>query len=145
LASDGPIAWHDPLVALEAAVTRQAQGGAGKPFNPDQAIDVPTAIEAYTLGPAQITGQGDKTGSIEIGKLADMIVLDQNILAIEPAQIGNTKVLQTVLGGEVVYDASIDPSGEDAIEAKFDVDLDFEEGAGGGSCQGDWLDHDYDR
>jgi predicted amidohydrolase YtcJ len=130
LASDGPIAWHDPLVALEAAVTRQAQGGKGKPFNPDQAIDVATAVEAYTIGPAHMTGQDDKTGSIEVGKLADLVVLDQNIFEIKPTQIGATKVVQTVVGGKVVYDASKDPLGEQAIEDKFNVDLDFEEGAG---------------
>jgi predicted amidohydrolase YtcJ len=139
LASDGPIAWHDPLVALEAAVTRQAPGGKGKPFNPDQAIDVPTAIKAYTIGPAQMTGQGDKTGSIETGKLADMIVLDQNILAIEPTQIGNTKVLRTLVGGQVVFDATEDPRGEEAIENEYGIDLDFEEGAGKGMCQ--WHNH----
>ena len=141
LASDGPIAWHDPLVALEAAVTRQAQGGKGEPFNPDQAIDVATAVEAYTIGPAYLTGQDDKTGSIETGKLADMIVLDQDIFAVEPTQIGSTKVLQTLVGGKVVYDASEDPFGEEAIEDEFGVDLDFEEGAGHGMCQ--WHDHDH--
>jgi len=141
LASDGPIAWHDPLVALEAAVTRRAQGGAGDPFNPDQAIDVATAVEAYTIGPAYLTGQDDKTGSIEVGKCADMIVLDQDIFAIEPRQIGSTKVLQTLVGGEVVFDASEDPLGEEAIEEEFGVDLDFEDGAGHGMCQ--WHDHDH--
>jgi hypothetical protein len=140
LASDGPIAWHDPLVALEAAVTRQAQGGEGEPFNPDQAIDVATAVEAYTIGPAYLTGQDDTTGSIEVGKLADMIVLDQDIFAIEPTQIGHTKVLQTLVGGKVVFDASEDPLGEEAIEAEFGIDLDFEDGAGHGMCQ--WHDHD---
>jgi predicted amidohydrolase YtcJ len=141
LASDGPIAWHDPLVALEAAVTRQAQGGKGEPFNPDQAIDVATAVEAYTIGPAYLTGQDDKTGSIEVGKFADMIVLDQDIFAIEPTQIGSTKVLQTLVGGKVVYDASEDPFGEEAIEDEFGVALDFEDGAGHGMCQ--WHVHDH--
>jgi hypothetical protein len=141
LASDGPIAWHDPLVALEAAVTRRAQGGKGEPFNPDQAIDVPTAVKAYTIGPAYLTGQDDRTGSIEVGKFADLVVLDQNIFEIKPTQIGATKVLQTVVGGKVVYDASRDPLGEEAIEGKFGVDLDFEYGAGHGMCQ--WHDHDH--
>jgi hypothetical protein len=54
-------------------------------------------------------------------------------------------VLQTLLGGKVVYDASEDPRGEEAIEDKFDVDLDFEEGAGGGCCKWDWFDHDHDH
>ena len=141
LASDGPIAWHDPLVALEAAVTRQAQGGKGKPFNRDQAIDVATAVEAYTIGPAHLTGQDEKTGSIEVGKLADMIVLDQDIFAVEPTQIGSTKVLRTLVGGKVVYDASKDPLGEQAIEDKFGVDLDFAYGTGAGRRK--WDDHGH--
>jgi hypothetical protein len=140
LASDGPIAWHDPLVALEAAVTRRAQGGKGEPLNPDQAIDVATAVEAYTLGPAYLTSQDDKTGSIEVGKFADMVVLDQNIFEIDPTQIGETKVLQTVLDGRVVFESSKDPIGEVAIESRFDVDLDFgSEGAG--TQHGRWHGH----
>jgi hypothetical protein len=140
LASDGPIAWHDPLVALEAAVTRRAQGGKGEPLNPDQAIDVATAVEAYTLGSAYLTGQDDKTGSIEVGKFADMIVLDQNIFEIEPTKIGTAKVLRTVLDGRVVFEASKDPVGEAAIESSFNVDLDFgDEGAG--TQHGRWHGH----
>ena len=82
-----------------------------------------------------------ETGSIETGKLADMIVLDQDIFAIEPTQIGSTKVLRTLVGGKVVYDASKDPFGKEAIEDEFGVDLDFEDGAGHGMCQ--WHDHDH--
>jgi hypothetical protein len=69
-------------------------------------------------------------------------VLDQNILAIEPTQIGSTKVLRTLVGGKVVYDASKDPLGEQAIEDKFGVDLDFEHGAGAGCCK--WHEHDHE-
>ncbi|QQO56863.1 MAG: amidohydrolase family protein [Thiohalocapsa sp. PB-PSB1] len=137
LASDGPIAWHDPLVALEAAVTRRAQGGHGEPLAPDQAIDVATAVEAYTLGSAYLTGQDAKTGSIEVGKFADMVVLDQNLFEIEPTKIGATKVLKTVLDGRVVFEASNDPIGEAAIESSFDVDLDFGS-EGGGTQHGRW-------
>ncbi|MEJ2136073.1 MAG: amidohydrolase [Desulfofustis sp.] len=140
LASDGPIAWHDPFVALEAAVTRRAQGGKGEPLAPDQAIDVATAVEAYTLGSAYLTSQDGKTGSIEVGKFADMIVLDQNIFEIEPTKIGETKVLQTVLDGKVVFELSKDPIGEAAIESSFNVDLDFgSEGAG--TQHGRWHGH----
>jgi hypothetical protein len=68
-----------------------------------------------------------------------MIVLDQDIFAIVPTQIGSTRVLQTWVGGKVVYDAAEDPFGEEAIEDEFGVDLDFEEGAGHGMYQ--WQDH----
>jgi hypothetical protein len=69
-----------------------------------------------------------------------MIVLDQNILEIEPAKIGDTKVLLTVLDGRVVFESSEDPIGEAAIESSFDVDLDFgNEGAG--TQHGRWHGH----
>jgi predicted amidohydrolase YtcJ len=140
LASDGPIAWHDPLVALEAAVTRRAKGGTGEPLAPDQAIDVATAVEAYTLGPAYLTGQDDKTGSIEVGKYADMIVLDRNLFEIPPTEIGSTRVLLTLLGGAVVFDATTSPADEEAVEAAYDVELDFDD-AGSGSPHGQFY-HD---
>jgi predicted amidohydrolase YtcJ len=137
LASDGPIAWHDPLVALESAVTRRAQGGKGKPLAADQAIDVATAIEAYTLGSAYLTSQDKKVGSIEVGKYADMIVLDKNILDIPPTEIGSTRVLQTIVNGKVVFDRGSSPADEGAIERSFSVELDFGN-VGAGTSHGRW-------
>jgi predicted amidohydrolase YtcJ len=137
LATDGPIAWHDPLVALESAVTRRAQGGGGTALAPDQAIDVATAVEAYTLGSAYLKSQDEKVGGIEVGKYADMIVLDENIFDIPPTDIGSTKVLRTIVNGKVVFDRADCPADEDAIEQSLDVELDFgEEGAG--TSHGRW-------
>jgi predicted amidohydrolase YtcJ len=139
LASDGPIAWHDPLVALEAAVTRQGQGGKGEPLAPREAIDVATGIKAMTINSAYMMQQEDKVGTLEVGKRADLIVLDKNLLEVPPTEIGSAKVLLTLVDGQVVFDASEDPAEKDAVEAAFDVELDFAEG-GSGSPHGQFYD-----
>jgi predicted amidohydrolase YtcJ len=131
LASDGPIAWHDPLVALEAAVTRQRPSGEGEPLAPQEAIDLATGIEALTINSAYMMQQEDKVGTLEVGKRADLIVLDQNLFEIPPTEIGSTRVLLTVLDGKVVFDASDDPADKGSVEAAHSVELDFEEGGSG--------------
>jgi predicted amidohydrolase YtcJ len=128
LASDGPIAWHDPLVALEVAVTRMRPGGEGEPLAPQEGIDVATAVEALTINSAYMMQQEDKVGTLEVGKRADLIVLDKNILEIPPAEIGSTRVLLTLVDGAVVFSAARDPIGEGAVEQAYDVELDFDEG-----------------
>ena len=59
---------------------------------------------AEAVARAFLEGTEDEKGSLEPGKLADMVVLDRNILAVEPLDIINTKVLMTIVGGEVVYE-----------------------------------------
>ncbi len=65
--------------------------------------DIETAIRAYTLDGAYLMRQEDRLGSLEVGKLADLIALDQNLLEVPTAQIGSTQVLLTVVGGEEVW------------------------------------------
>lgn len=125
IASDGPIAWHEPLVSLETAVTRRAPGGTSGALGPQEAIDVATAIKAMTLDAAWLNSRDHAIGSIEVGKRADMVVLDQNIVEIPATRIGATQVLVTVLGGRVVFDAAVNPTGEVAIETATGVDLDL--------------------
>ncbi len=67
--------------------------------------DLAAAIRAYTIDPAYLMRQEQRVGSIEVGKLADIIVLDQNLFEIPPAQIGRTKVLLTLLEGEEIWRA----------------------------------------
>ena len=69
-------------------------------------------------------GHEDTVGSIEQGKVVDMIVLDKNLFEIPVTEIGKTNVLQTIFNGSVVYDAASDSTGEEAIEEQYDVDLD---------------------
>ena len=70
----------------------------------DEAITLEQAIAICTLEGAWVLGVEDELGSLEVGKFADMIVLDQNLFEIDPKEIYGTQVLRTILGGEVVYD-----------------------------------------
>jgi predicted amidohydrolase YtcJ len=87
-------------------VTRQTSEG--KPeagFVPEQRLTVAQVIDGYTLG-AAFAGHREKSeGSLEIGKLADLIILSQNIFDIKPNRIATTKVVTTIVGGRVVYQA----------------------------------------
>jgi hypothetical protein len=137
IASDGPIAWHDPLVSLEAAVTRQAQSGKGEPLAPDEAIDVATGVKAMTLTSAYLMYNEDRVGSLEVGKRADMIMLDKNIIEVPPTEIGSAKVLLTLVDGKVVFDRTKDPADEEAIEKATSVELHFDD-EGSGTPHGHW-------
>ncbi len=70
----------------------------------EQAISVMDAIRVYTINGAYLEGVEDEKGSLEPGKLADMVVLDRDILTIDSEEIIDTKVLMTIVGGEVVYE-----------------------------------------
>jgi len=87
-------------------VTRQtAEGTPNNGFLPTQRLSVAQAVEGYTLG-AAYAGRVEKTeGSIVVDKLADVIVVDRNIFEIDPHTIGDTKVMTTIVGGKVVYEA----------------------------------------
>jgi len=90
-----------PLVGLYAATTRKGMSGAV--YGIDEAITMPQAIAGYTRNGAFFTREETIKGSIEVGKLADMIVLSQDLLTIEPGKIMDTQVDLTVLGGRIVY------------------------------------------
>ena len=91
-----------PLVGLEAAVTRRGMGGAV--VGPGEALTMPEAIVGYTRVAAHLTFEEDEKGTIEIGKLADLVVLSQDLLTIDPERTTDTEVDLTVLGGRVVYE-----------------------------------------
>jgi predicted amidohydrolase YtcJ len=90
-----------PLVGIYAAVTRK--GMSGRVFAEEESLTMIEALQGYTLYGAYLSFEEDIKGSIEPGKLADMIVLDQDLLTIDPAHIMDTRVLQTWLGGKLVW------------------------------------------
>ena len=93
----------DPMLGLYAAVTREyPEGGPEGGWFPDEKISLEQAIEFYTLGAAYAEFQEDAKGSIKVGKLADLVVLNQNLFEIEPKEILKTKADLTILGGKVV-------------------------------------------
>jgi len=104
--SDWPVVTLNPWEGIQTAVTRQTSEG--KPesgFVSGQRLTVAQAIEGYTLGAAFAGRRETSEGSLEIGKLADLIITSQNVLDVVPANIAKTKVLTTIVGGRVVYQA----------------------------------------
>ena len=102
--SDWPVVTLNPWEGLQTAVTRQTQEGMPPGgFVPSQRLTVAQAVEGYTLG-AAFAGRREKTeGSLEKGKLADLIIVSQNIFEIDPHKLSETKVRTTIVGGKVVY------------------------------------------
>ncbi len=102
--SDWSVSSANPLEEMEVAVRRADWT---KPdaaaFLPDERIDLRDAIAAFTINAAYVNFHDDRTGSIEPGKLADLVVLDRNLFAIDVNQISEAKVLLTLLGGKPVY------------------------------------------
>jgi predicted amidohydrolase YtcJ len=104
--SDCPVADPDPLLGIQAAVTRQRPDGtpAGG-WYPAERLTVGDALRAYTLGPAVASGQAGRLGAIAPGLAADLVVLDRDLFAVDPAEIHTLHVALTILAGQVVYDA----------------------------------------
>ena len=95
----------NPWMGVEGMVTRQYPGHPeyGQ-WNQDERIDIETAIEIFTRNGAMAMQKEDETGTIEVGKSADFIVLDRNLLEIPSNEIHKTKVLRTVLQGRTVFE-----------------------------------------
>ena len=109
--SDWPVSSLDPLSAIELGVTRRRLGDAnGQSWIPEQRVDLGTMIAAYTSVGAYANRQERTTGSIEVGKAADLIVLEHDLFALSPDQIHSARVLWTLLdGGEVYRDPAWTP------------------------------------
>lgn len=102
--SDWFVTSGNPLLGIETAITRRDPlTNTSDPFLEDERISLADAIEAYTINSAYVNFTDSETGSIEVGKLADLIVLDQNLFEISPQEISNAQVLLTLLGGVPVY------------------------------------------
>ena len=104
--SDWPVVTLNPWPGVQTAVTRQtSEGNPPGGFVPQQRLSLEDTIRAYTLG-AAFAGRREKTeGSLEPGKLADLIVLDHDLFKIEPSEIDKTQVMLTMVGGKVVYES----------------------------------------
>ncbi len=98
--SDCPVENFNPFWGLHAAVTRRRADGAPGPdgWYPEQRLDVETALRGFTLGAAYAGYAEDRLGSLAPGKLADLIVVDQDPFAIDPMAIKDIKVLGTLVG-----------------------------------------------
>jgi predicted amidohydrolase YtcJ len=108
--SDFPVELPDPFHGLYAAVKRQDRQGLPEGgWYPDQAMTRAEALHSFTLGAAFAAHQEDRLGSLEPGKWADFIVVDRDYFEIPASEIDDIRVLQTWVGGKLVYEA---PAGE---------------------------------
>jgi predicted amidohydrolase YtcJ len=105
--TDWDVAPLNPMLGLYAAVTRATLDGKNpNGWFPEQKLTVEESVRAYTMGSAYAEFQEEEKGSIIRGKLADMVILSDDIFSIEPAKIRDVKVLKTIVGGRLVWDAS---------------------------------------
>jgi predicted amidohydrolase YtcJ len=105
LGTDWTVAPLNPLKTLYAAVTRATLDGKNpNGWVPEQKIKLSEAVEAYTMGSALAEFQDKEKGSISVGKLADMVLLSDDVFQIEPAKIGDVEVEMTMVGGKIVWE-----------------------------------------
>ncbi len=116
LSSDWDVSTLNPFVGIQNAVTRV----------PQELPTVQAAVDAYTIKGAYVMRHEDKTGSLEVGKFADLIILDRDIFTIPKATIKNTKVLLTLLEGKEVYkdtEFTLSTSSEELEQTPFNLQL----------------------
>lgn len=102
--TDWPVAPLNPMLGLYAAVTRATLDGKHpEGWIPEQKISIQEAIDAYTLGSAYAEFQDKEKGSVTPGKLADLVLVSDNLLKIDPKAIRDAKVEMTMVGGKIVY------------------------------------------
>ncbi len=107
LGTDWNVAPLNPMLTVYAAVTRATLDGKNpKGWFPEQKLTVAEAVEAYTMGSAYAEFQEKDKGSITSGKLADMVLLSGDIFSIDLTKVREVKVLNTIVGGKIVWDAS---------------------------------------
>jgi predicted amidohydrolase YtcJ len=110
LGTDWNVAPLNPMLTIYAAVTRATLDGKNpNGWFPEQKLTVPETVEAYTMGSAYAEFQETEKGSITPGKLADMVLLSDDIFSIDPVKIRDVKVLKTIVGGKMVWDAAGGP------------------------------------
>jgi predicted amidohydrolase YtcJ len=111
--TDYPIADINPFANIHAAVTRAEIGGKVIGVNPAEQISLMEALRAYTIGGATAVDRKEELGSLEAGKLADIVVLDRNLFTSKIEDIPETKVMLTIMDGNIVYEnGSLDANGQ---------------------------------
>lgn len=104
IGSDWSVDDMNPFLAIEVAITRQNPlTNAGPVLNPAQRIDLATVIEAYTKNVAYAMKREDDFGTIEVGKFADLVILDRNLFVIPADQISDTQALMTFFSGRKIF------------------------------------------
>jgi len=100
--SDCPITFSNPILNMHLAVNRETQSG--QIINPDERVTIKQALRMFTYHGAYASFDEDKKGSIEVGKLADLAVLSDNLLDVPTNKIKNVSVDMTIIDGKIVYE-----------------------------------------
>jgi predicted amidohydrolase YtcJ len=104
--SDFPVEEPNPMLGFYAAVTRQDPDGQPEGgWMPEERLSREEMLKSFTWGAAYAAHAEKDLGSLEVGKLADMVLLDKNVMTVEAKDILSTRVLFTIVGGEVVHQA----------------------------------------
>jgi predicted amidohydrolase YtcJ len=104
LGTDFPVEQVNPFLTFYAAITRQDQEGYPEGgFTPDQKLTREETLKGMTIWAAYSNFQEDQRGSIEVGKMADFIILDRDLMEVPALEIPQSNVLNTYLGGTLVY------------------------------------------
>jgi predicted amidohydrolase YtcJ len=94
----------NPWVGIETMITRQLPGGSAESFGPTQAVTIEEALKIFTENSARQEGLADIIGRIDVGMIADLIVIDKNPYEISPFEIHKINVNKTIIEGEIVYE-----------------------------------------
>jgi predicted amidohydrolase YtcJ len=104
MGSDWPVSTPNPLLEMEVAVNRISPDTRDlEPFLPDQRMDLPAALDAFTRGSAFVNHLDEMTGSIQVGNKADLVVIDRDLFAPDAGRIGDAEVVLTLVEGEAVF------------------------------------------
>ena len=111
--SDWSVSTANPFVQIEVAVRRSDPEKAdGAVLLSEQAVSLAQAIEAFTINSAWVNRLEAQTGSLEVGKAADLIVIDRNLFEIDPREISETRVMMTMVDGKIVYQHAPDENSQ---------------------------------
>ncbi|KPL90932.1 amidohydrolase [Herpetosiphon geysericola] len=103
--SDAPVESWDPWAGIHAAVTRQRPDGSPDGgWYPEQRLSLEEALWAYTVGPAITSGEQAIKGSLGVGKLADLVILEEDLAQVAPQQLAKVQVAQTIIEGQTVWE-----------------------------------------
>jgi len=100
--SDAPVTHHAPLFGIEQALTRATMDG--QVCGPDERVDLTTAIRMHTINGAYASFEEESKGSIEPGKLADLVLLAEDLTRVPVERIRETGIVMTIVSGDVVYE-----------------------------------------
>ncbi len=100
--SDWPVVNCNPFKGMAAAVTGRTLDG--KIWIPEESITIEQALRAYTVHPPVACGMEAEVGTLEVGKLADMVILSRDVLRVDSREIDTTRAVVTIVGGRVVFD-----------------------------------------